>query len=371
MRVLIVQPWFTALGHPAQSVLNTARALGIRSDVGYLISDPGNGELAETASELERYGSVERFTSRGDSLRTGTLLSLPAVLRIVRREAELQHVFFLDAHLVALAAVWPMAARGARRVRLVSSVYLGGPERIASHVLARALVSRFLFSPGRRLFLRTAELRQAWHGAFPEVPHDRIDSIPSLELVGGADIPSPRRDDKELRFGVVGQVRPGKSLEWLVPLFAQNRKMGALHIAGTFTNPEHQQRLSFLSGHPNFDNRFLTEADMLTAAADQDYLLALYDDWDARMEAATVHLAARVGKPVIVYDEGWPGRMIREFGCGIAVSRDDRPNESFFSSLPRPGEDKYQALLAGIERFRAAHGGAGSREAFLRKMFDE
>ena len=89
------------------------------------------------------------------------------------------------------------------------------------------------------------------------------------------------------------------------------------------------------------------------------------------MEAATVHLAARVGKPVIVYDEGWPGRMMREFGCGIAVSRDDRPDENFFKSLPRPGDGKYQVLLAGIERFRAVHGGAESREAFLRTLFDE
>ena len=110
---------------------------------------------------------------------------------------------------------------------------------------------------------------------------------------------------------------------------------------------------------------------MLKAAAEQDYLLALYDDWDARMEAATVHLAARVGKPVIVYDAGWPGRMVREFGCGIAVSGNDRPNEDFFGSLPRPGEAKYEALLAGIDRFRADHGGAAIREEFVSKMFDE
>ena len=231
--VLIVQPWFTAIGHPAQSVLNTARALGVRSDVGYLISDPGNGQLAATASELERYGSVERFSSHGDSLRTGTLLSLPAVLRVARRKPELRHVFFLDAHLVALAAAWPLIAIGARRVRLVSAVYLGGPERIASHPLARALVTRFLSAPGRRVFLRTSELRQAWRDAFPQLPQDRIETIPSLELADGADMPSRPHDDRELRFGVVGQVRPGKGLEWLVPLFAQNRTMGILHIAGS------------------------------------------------------------------------------------------------------------------------------------------
>jgi glycosyltransferase involved in cell wall biosynthesis len=370
MRTLIVQPWFTAIGHPAQSVLNTARALGVRSNVGYLISDPGDGDFAAMASELQKHGLVERFRSLGDSLRTGTLFSLPAVLRVTRQEVGLRHVFFLDAHLVALASGWPFVARMAPSVRLVSSVYLTGPEHIASHNLARTVVSSFLSSPGRRIFLRTTELRQAWRDAFPQIPRDRIETIPSLELADDADLPSSFRDNKEIRFGVIGQVRPGKGLEWLVPLFAQDRTMGILNIAGTFTSLEHQKRLTVLSGYPNFDNRFLTEADMLTAASSQDYLLALYQDWDVRMEAATVYLAARVGRPVIVYDEGWPGRMIREFGCGLAVSRDNRPDESFFKSLPRPGDDRYQEMLHGIERFRAAHGGAGSREDFLGKMFD-
>src|SRR4051812_17080410 len=115
--VLIVQPWFAIVGHPAQSILNTAKALGVRSDVGYLISDPGNAELAEMAGELAKYGPVTRFSASGDSLRKATLLSLPAVLRVIRRESELQHVFFFDADLIALAGVWPLAARSTRSLR--------------------------------------------------------------------------------------------------------------------------------------------------------------------------------------------------------------------------------------------------------------
>ena len=368
--LLIVQPWFTAIGHPAQSILNTARVLGAGADVCYLISDPGDGEFSAAARELEKYGPTQRFRSHGPSLRTGTLLSLPAIVRVARMNADLEHVFFLDADLVSIAFAWPLAAIGARRVRSVSAVYLGGPERIASHALARKLVSRFLSSAGRRLYLRTDELMQAWQQAFPEVPVDRIDTIPSLEIVDEIPPVSPLRSGKNLRFGVIGQVRPGKSLEWLVPMFRDNDRIGTLHVAGAFTSPGHQAHLSFLAGYPNFDNRFLTEADMLLAASNQDYLVALYDDWDARMEAATVHLAARVGRPVIVYDEGWPGRMVREFGCGVAVARSHRPDQAFFSSLPRPGEDSYRALLDGIGRFRDAHDSARTREVFLAKLFN-
>ena len=369
MRVLIVQPWFTAIGHPAQSVLNSARVLGKRPDVGYLISNPGRGEFSATANELDKFGPVERFNSRGDSLRTGTVLSLPSILRLAWKNADLEQVLFLDAHLAVLAAAWPLVAVGARRVRYVGTVHLGGPESIASRAVTRMLVAKFLSCPGRRLFLRTDELAQAWRAAFPGLPRERIDTIPSLEIAGAADVIPPSAAVKRLRFGVIGQVRPGKSLEWLVPMFQNDGQIGILNVAGAFTNADHRERLAFLPGYANFDNRFLSERDMLVSAGNQDYLLALYDDWDARMEAATIYLAARVGRPVIVYDEGWAGRMVREFGCGIAVVRNPRPDPDFFRRLPRPGENSYQALLDGTARFRNAHTGAGVRDAFLAKLF--
>jgi len=368
MKLLIVEPWFTAIGHPAQSMVNTARALGPGSGVGYLISDPGGADLSALARELQKYGPTQCFQSHGSSLRTGTLLSLPAVLRIARKNGDLSHVFFLDADLVCLAAAWPLVGIFAGRVVSVSAVYLGGPERIAENAVARKMVSAFLSAVGRRLFLRTSELMQAWQQAFPEVPRDRIDTIPSLEIPQTDPHTVSRTGDRELKFGVIGQVRPGKSLEWLVPMFVDRPGIGTLHVAGTFTNARHQQRLSFLIGTANFDNRVLSEADMLLAASKQDYLIALYDDWDARMEAATVYLAARVGRPVIVYNEGWPGRVVREFGCGVAVGRTPRPDNAFFSSLPRPGETRYQALLDGVARFRDAHDSTRSRAVFLDKL---
>ncbi len=368
MSLLIVQPWFTAVGHPARSLLNTARALGVREDVSYLISDPGVGELSETAQELRRYGSTTLFNSRGPSLRTGTLLSLPAVLRLVRGDVTLNRVFFFDADLVSLAMAWPLASTAARGVQFLGLLCVREPGRIASHPLARYLVTRFLSSPGRRLFLRTNELMEDWRTSLPDVPAHHIDCLPSLEIVDAIPAAPPPDIGKTLRFGVIGQVRKGKSLDWLVPLFVNNASIGILHVAGALANSEHRDGLSFLMNYSNFDNRFLTESEMLLAASNQDYLVALYDDWDARMEAATVYLGAQVGRPVIVYDEGWTGRMIREFGCGIAIARSPRPGSSFFAGLPRPGEASYGKLLEGVWRFREAHDSKRMSGIFLDKL---
>lgn len=365
---LIVQPWFTAIGHPAQSTLNTAKALGARGDVGYLISDPRGGTFEPLAVELGHYGPVTRFKVPGDSLRLGTLFGILALIRFRSCNFETKRIFFLDGYLVALAVLWPLVSRCLPSVRSLAAVYLGGPERIASHALARVFVSRFLSIAGRRLFLRTEELACAWRAAFPGIPPERIDTIPSLEIPDRDDARQPEGGEGCRRFGVMGQIRPGKSLEWLVPLFSDNPNLGKLRVAGTFSNPAHRNIVSVLEGYPEFDDRFLTESEMLAAASEQDYIVALYDDWDARMEAAAVFFAARVQRPVIVYDEGWCGRMVKEFGCGIAVPKIPHPDKNFFSKLPRPGEDDYRKLLAGIERFRDAHGGASSREVFLAKL---
>ena len=366
---IIVQPWFTAMGHPAQSTLNTAKVIGVCKSMAYLISDPRGNELLEKfAVELGHIGPVTRFYVPGTSLRIGTVLGILALLRMRRRNAAIERVLFLDGYLLALVVMWPLTARLLQSVRSVAVICLAGPERLANYPLTYRLVSRFLSRQDVRIFLRTDELAEAWRLAFPDVPTQRIDTLPSLEIPGAGQPVPPRSGDRQYKFGVIGQVRPGKSLEWLVPLFLKNPALGTLAVAGTFSIPEHRIKMPMLEGYPYFANRFLTENEMLEAAAAQDYLVALYDDWDARMEAAIIYVAARVGRPVIVYDRGWCGRVVKTFGCGVAVLQSSRPSEEFFRRLPRPGSDDYRQMQAGILRFRDAHGGASSREVFLSKL---
>jgi hypothetical protein len=365
---LIVQPWFTAIGHPAQSTLNTAKVLGARADFGYLISDPHGGPFEPLARELSGYGSVLRFRAPGGSLRLGTILGIAALLRHGRATPGPESILFADAYLVAIAALWPLASVLLPSVRAVGVVHLQGPEHLVSRPVRRRLLSRFFGVAGRRLFLRTEELARAWRAAFPEIPPERIDTLPTLEIPDAADARPPARRDGRPRFGVLGQVRPGKSLEWLVPLFSADPELGTLRVAGTFTNAAHRQRLGVVRGYAHFDDRFLSESEMLAIAGEQDYLVALYDDWDPRMEVATLFLGARVGRPVLVYDAGWAGRMVREHGCGVAVAAAPRPGAGLFRSLPRPGDDAYRTLLAGVQRFRDAHGGTASRDLFIAKV---
>jgi hypothetical protein len=108
-----------------------------------------------------------------------------------------------------------------------------GPERVTRYGVVKYLIGRFLKRKEVVLFLRTEELVADWKKAFPEA---RIKCLPTLEipldqkLVVEEHLPS-----KIIRLGVLGQIRTGKSLEWLVPLFKNNPTTGKLTVAGAFS----------------------------------------------------------------------------------------------------------------------------------------
>jgi hypothetical protein len=158
-----------------------------------------------------------------------------------------------------------------------------------------------------------------------------------------------------LAFGIIGQIRAGKGIEWLVPVFQNNAALGKLTVAGEFASPQSKEQLSVLSGFENFVNCFMSESDMLKLAATQDYLLMLYEVWDKRMESAVLYLAARVNRPVVVYGDSWCGRMVREFGCGVVAPAGREETVELLRRVPRPGSVEYARLLKGVEEFRQAH----------------
>lgn len=365
-RLLIVQPWFTAIGHPAQSTLNTAVALGKDGQVAYLISrEIKDRTFSGLRQRLKDCGSVTTFLVPGASIRTGTALSLVALLRMAIL-GRFRSILFLDAHLVLLALMWRWIAWLVSPRRL-SVIYLMGPEKIADHPTARKVVLAFLSRPETRLYLRTEELADAWRKAFPGIPRAKIDALPSLELPDGdCSLDQPDIAGR-LKFGVLGQVRPGKGIEWLVPLFDQHPHAGMLTVAGAFITQQHADALPMLQEYPHFINRFLSEHELTDLARSQHYLLMLYDNWDERMEAATLYLAAKVNRPVIARDAGWCGRMVKTYNCGLICKPGDE-SADFFLALPKPGEAAYLDLLAGLEKFREAHSGPAWRRQFIEKV---
>jgi hypothetical protein len=366
---VIVEPWFTAVGHPAQTLLNTARVLGRRDDVTYVIAyNQGRPDLEAIVRELREYGAVKCVECRDAA---PALSTFRCMLAVARGSGERRRVLFMDAHILVLATFAPLFRALARGVDWVAVLGLHGPESLlAASAWRRLVIKRWLRQEEVRLFLRTRELVAAWSDALPEVRRGQIDTLPSLEipLTDGMGA-LPAQPMGATRFAVIGQIRTGKSLEWLVPLFEAHREIGELRVSGAFFNAEQRSRLPMLAGFAGFDDRFIPDEQLVPRAAESDYLLTLYDSWDHRLEAATFYLAARARRPVIAYDKGWCGRMINQYGCGIAIREHMAADADFFANVPQRNSDEYRRMQAGIDEFHRAHSAQARRAEFIEKVW--
>ena len=81
LNLLIVQPWFTAKGHPAQSLMNTASVIGFNDGVSYLVSRQlFSGCFLEIEEKISKYGKIETFSVLNSSIRNNTILSILTII---------------------------------------------------------------------------------------------------------------------------------------------------------------------------------------------------------------------------------------------------------------------------------------------------
>lgn len=362
-RFWLVEPWFAAPGHPAQTLRSTADALSGVPGLTCLVPR-GAPRLDSVIASIAAHATVARYRTPSQWLPLSTVFGLLALRDQIRRDDV---VLFLDAHLVALASLWGLL--GPRIApRRVGVLYLGGPERIAGNAPAMAAVRRFVERPFVRLLLRTEELAEAWAAALPPAVRGNVGTLPTLEIPTAEERVPLRPPGGPSRFLVVGQIRTGKGLERLVPLFRSRPDLGTLTVAGAFASDAMRAALPELKGFAGLREGYLAEADLLAKVADHDYLLMLYEGWDHRMEAATLFLAARVGRPVVAFDAGWCGRMLRTYGCGVPIPIGVAELGAAIQALPAPGSPEYAAMIGGMARFRDAHLPDRLRPRFLATM---
>ena len=97
MKLLIIEPWFCAVGHPAQSLLNLASAIGKDERVAYLVSSSQEpGIFLDSMVQLRARGEVETFVAENPTGESNTSGALWALLRMRLKGRKYQRVLFFD-----------------------------------------------------------------------------------------------------------------------------------------------------------------------------------------------------------------------------------------------------------------------------------
>lgn len=112
MNLLIIQPWFCAIGNPAQSLINLASIIGRDERVEFLVHRNGESVFVRDSMEqLRAWCEVESYavtTPVGDS---NTVRALLALWRMRLNGRQYQRVFFFDESLFVLALLCATAER--------------------------------------------------------------------------------------------------------------------------------------------------------------------------------------------------------------------------------------------------------------------
>ena len=110
MKLLIIQPWFCAIGHPAQSLNNLASAIGKDERVHYLVShDIGASEyFLSSMKSLNRWGEVKSFVTTSQVAPSNTVRALLTLWRMRFKGHQYKRIFFFDESLFELALWWPL-----------------------------------------------------------------------------------------------------------------------------------------------------------------------------------------------------------------------------------------------------------------------
>ncbi|MEW6406264.1 MAG: hypothetical protein AB1649_31145, partial [Chloroflexota bacterium] len=187
-KTLIIQPWFTGKGHPAQSLLNTASTIGKDERVEYLVSFEDQSKACKDAiGRLEQLGLVHRFKaiSRTGTGSTNTIRALLTVSWLRLKGVRYQRLFFFDSNIPVLALVWRFFA-WPLDVERISILPLYGPEVIRSRI-KRFLVKQFVGRSDVRVYLRTEELTHSWDASF-EISTRCLPSLEIPDAPGGSPI---------------------------------------------------------------------------------------------------------------------------------------------------------------------------------------
>jgi len=370
--VLLLQPWLSAEGHPAQSTLSIARTLSQYIPFELMTFRVREGDHADDViNQLRNFAPLHDFVSvesvdSFSSIGAGSSLLLEEALSRSREIGKSCIAVFLDASIQHLARF--SFFQNLRPLYRIGLIELHGPEEFdkckitnVREVARYSYLRRFLMRDNVILGVRTDELRQAWcmSGLIKE---KRCRVVPNLEVASYSpyykdiNTDNPPVERSNLAFSIVGQIRDTKNINRIVQIFNQNTNLGFLHISGFLRMKDFPEGIephnAFEKPRIICDFRMLSEKEMINTLKRSHYSLMLYCDIDTRMESSMLYTSVAAGVPVIACNRGWLARMVGNNGLGYLVDPyDSSAILNRLRNVALPGTKEYENFLVNIKGF--------------------
>lgn len=371
-KILIVEPWMCANGHPFQSCVYMLDALVNYKNVQFLCILNKNENFQKCVVSLkENQQRIAKYKVPWQNA-LSPANTVVAIFYALMSQAKKNKpsIFFFDGSFVVLIYI-----RFALFLFLIKSRFtilcMIPPEHWCSG-LKKHILEFLLKKEAIRLLFRTEELCDDWGFHF-NLYKSQMRLLPSLEVPNYVNLEDKlvHCENNEIhKFLIVGQLRPGKSIEKIINVFENNNILSQLKIVGSYVDYKYMAKCMKYQKLGVISNIYLDTAKIESLIFNASYIILLYGErWDLRMESGLLYLSTRLGTPVITYNKGWLGRMVSKYKCGIAIDNISSLSH-LIKNIPSRKSIEYNKLVDGCVKFAKDHKNESKVELFLKIIMD-
>lgn len=362
-KILFIQPFYFFNGHYFGLFNNLVNNLSKNKNISFLVSE--NNKIKnfffkkglkniKKKAEVFTFQSVKKSNSRWNALK--------AFFKVLKLNKKFDIFFFYDSDLFILSILylffWPFLINK----KIIVYIFCG-PESLDKSNFKRMIIKIFLSFKNNKIFTRTQYLAQAWQKYFSNKKN--------ISYLGCYDFPDLNFNRSirkgKLKCGVIGQVRVGKSIEFLYDFFQKNKKKGLFFVMGNFTAEKVKNNFRFLDKRSLFTENFDSSKKISHNSSSLDYICLMYDNFfDHRQDISTLYLAAKLRSPVICFNrKGWLLEKVKKYNCGLVLD-----SIKDLKNLPLRNSSKYKKFVNGMIKFDHNETGKIKENFFYNKIYN-
>jgi len=343
-KILLIQPFYFYAGHYFQATNNLIKNLKLYENYEFLVSINNkieNKYFYKDYLKLKKSKKIHTFNSfkKSDS----KLNVIMSIFKLISLRNKFDVFHYLDSNIIILS-YFNFLFKIFFKKKKINLFIFYGPELLKKSKIKLFFFKSFLKTNDINIYLRTKNLEIAWKKYLPQ-SRKKISTIKSFDYPTFKALKKNKKN--KIAFGVVGQIRDGKSISFLNDYFKKNTKY-KFNIIGGFANDKVKSQFNYLNKAFIKSKNFLTFDNILKETNRLDYIVLLYDYlFDHRIDISTLYLAVRLRVPVICFKKrGWLYERVKEYNCGFIIK-----NLSEFKDFPKKNSYKYLSYVKGLKKY--------------------
>ena len=343
-KILIIQPFYFYGGHYFQTFNNLINNLSSFNNYEFLVSINNHIKDKVFLNDFKRLNKKNKIHTFDSHQKSDSKINVvKSLIKVINLRKKFDAFFFFDTNIFILSYLLFFLNFFFNNKKLNIYIYYG-PEILNKSKVKLFFFKQLLSNKKINIFLRTKELENSCKKKLPNYKK-------KFRYLNSFDFPSlenfRKKKNKKIFFGSVGQVRDGKSLDFLNSFFKKNYKYN-FKIIGGFANQTIKSKFKYLDKKFIRFKNFFSFKEIVRETKKLDYMILLYDDsFDNRNEVSTFFLAAKLKIPVICFKKkSWLSKIVKKYKCGITIK-----DYSEFKNFPKVNSKKYTLFKKGLQKY--------------------